>query len=105
MSEDKPKIGRPAGVPNKNSLIIREEMERILGMPGPIALLKAAQRVLLRGEEAGDPAFISAGLSGIGKALEYAYPKLKSIELSGKVELIPEPIEPGPAPIDGIGPA
>lgn len=97
--------GRPAGLPNKASLAIREEMERLLGMPGPIALLKASQRILLRGEEEGDPAFVSAGLSGIGKSLEYAYPKLKSIELSGKVELIPEPIEPGPPPVDGVGAA
>lgn len=74
-------LGRPKGIPNKQTRDLRELMERTVGEPVPLMLLKLGIRYR-------DEGLSADAVSAIAKAIQYAYPQLKAIELSGQVETV-----------------
>lgn len=72
--------GREKGIPNKETLTLRELMEReTKGVPLPVLLLRT-------GLVAIDSGMISEGAKIVNDAAKYAYPTLKQVELSGEVK-------------------
>lgn len=81
---------------------IRTGIETIFGEPGPIALARHAKQVLADAQATGDAELLAIGLRHLEGALQYAYPRLRSVELSGQVVAIPAPVEQGPPPIEVV---
>ena len=75
--------GHTKGVPNKETLTLREMMEReTKGVPLPVLLLKTGLKAI-------DDGMFSEGAKIVNDAAKYAYPTLKQVELSGEVKSQP----------------
>ena len=83
-----PNVGRKKGTPNKVSRDLRALMEEEVGCPVPLAMLRLSKRYMRQGEENVQPELISTGARLMAQACDYAYPKLKAIEHSGKIDAV-----------------
>jgi hypothetical protein len=77
--------GRKKGVPNKVTLGLREMMESITpnNEPVPMVLLRMGFQYHQKG-------MTSEAVNAISKAMEYAYPKLKHLELATEKDTTPK---------------
>lgn len=83
-----PGSGRKAGAPNRTTADLRALMEEEVGCPVPLAMIKLAKRYMRQGEENCQPELIAIGGRLMGSVCDYAYPKLKAIEHSGKIDAV-----------------
>jgi len=78
------KGGRPKGVPNTCTKELRAMMEEITpnNEPVPMVLLRMGMKYYTDQDH-------DRALTAIKGACDFAYPKLKAVELSGRVEAMP----------------
>jgi hypothetical protein len=75
-----PGSGRKPGVKNKTATWLAKEMEKITsGEPVPILMLRVGIKCLKEGRT-------KEAISAIGEACQYAYPRLKAVEVSGGLD-------------------
>ncbi len=75
-------MSRPIGSYSKQTTALRQQMEELLGEPLPIYLLKMGIQLRADG-------MIPEAITAIKGSIDYAYPKLRAVELSGQVDMTP----------------
>lgn len=88
--------GRKPGAPNRKTDDLRSMMESITpgNEPVPVVLLRLGFKYHQQEKH-------SEAIQAIGRAMEFAYPKLKAIEHSGEIKSIPTlEVFLSPPPVD-----